>query len=280
MTRSAPEPALATRHVRRAANGVGAAAVAWLVLFWVSSETGLRAQSPWADDPADLVVSLVYLLLVVVGVVTFVRVQRDARSSVMPAGTADDVIRGLVVAVGAVAAADGAMLAALLSRPAEGGAANPVPALLIGLLVLSIATTAAAGASVWWAARATREWRATAPVGGRDALDDFVAWLRELSVSPVPRRFGAAHLASVADWLAAFLESRLSPRRSPWLFAVLVAVGFGTSFAVWHMIVEGAPPSLSTALLPLAVFSAFGAMAVLAGWALFGGYLRLIRHAS
>ena len=34
-----------TRLVRRAANGVGAA-VAWLVLFWVSSETGVAGGEP------------------------------------------------------------------------------------------------------------------------------------------------------------------------------------------------------------------------------------------
>ena len=267
-----------TTLVRRSANVVGGAVVAWLALYFVSAETGLRAESPWAEDPADLVVSLAFLLLVVVGVVTFVRVQRDARSSVMPAGTADDVIRGLIVAVGAVAAADGAMLAALFTRPAEVGAA-PVPTLLIDLLLLSIVAVIVAGASVWWTIRATHAWRAAAPAQPRDALDDFVAWLRELSVSPVPRRFGAAHLASVATWLDAILASRLSPRQSPWLFAVLVAVAFGTAYAVWHLVVEGPPPSLVGAFLPLAVFAAFGTIAVLAGWALFGGYLRLIRSA-
>lgn len=259
-------PDALTGLVRRAANSVGVAVVVWVVLFFLSSEIGaVRAGSPWSEDPADLVVSLTILLLAVVGPVTFVRVQQDAGRPAMRARTADDVVRGLFVAVGAVAVADVAMLIAWLQMgpAAAGGSWSRVLAFLLGL---SIATLIAAAVGTIRAARASRTWRRTADDADRDALDDFQAWTAHVRpLLPVHR--------SVTAWLA----GPFSPRRHRWRFAVLVALAFGLSFSVWHLLVEGPTPSVSGAVTILLVFAAFGSAAVMAGWIAFGRYLRLIR---
>lgn len=253
-----------TTLVRRAANLVGAAVVAWLVLFFVSSEIpAFRVVSPWSDDPADLVVSLTFLLLCVVGPVTFIRVQQDAGAAVMRARTADDVLRGLYVAVGAVAIADATMLIAW-----ERSGPSSAPALFAALLGISAATAAVAGIVVVYVARTTVAWRRTATDEARDAFDDILAWASR--IGPLRGRVAP---------LQAFLDGPASPRRHRWGFAFVVAIGFGLSYSAWHLIVEGPAPDLRAALAITLVFAAFGAIAVLAAWAAFGGYLRLVRSA-
>ncbi len=262
-------PEALTDQVRRAANLVGIAVVIWLVLFFLSSEIGeVRAISPWSEDPADLVVSLTFLLLGVVGPVTFVRVQQDVGRQAMRARTADDVIRGLFVAVGAVALADAIMLIASV-QVASSGAGGSWGRVLAFLLGLSVATIAVAAFATIRAARATGAWRESARDEDRDALDDFQAWTAHVRpLLPVHR--------SVTAWLA----GPFSPRRHRWRFAIGVALAFGLSYSAWHLLVEGPAPSVSAAVTILLVFAAFGAAAVMAGWIAFGRYLRLIRSAA
>ena len=258
-----------TSQVRRAANLAGVAVVIWVVLFFLSSEIGaVRAVSPWSEDPADLVVSLTFLLLGVVGPVTFIRVQQDAGRMVMRARTADDVMRGLYVAVGAVAVADATMLATWVAGgPAAMGASwARVLAFVLGL---SVATALVGAVATVRTARVTGAWRRSASDEDRDALDDFQAWTAHVRpLLPVHR--------SVTTWLA----GPFSPRRNRWRFAILVAVAFGLSYSAWHLLVEGPAPSVSAAVTILLVFAAFGAAAVMAGWIAFGRYLRLVRGPS
>ena len=269
------EPMRATRLVRRSATVTGVAAFAWLSLAWISSEVpALRAASPWSDDPADAVVSLAFLLVGLVAAVTFVRVQRDARAATMSPATADDVVRGLFVVLGGVAVAEATQLFVFEVGPR---ANNPAALLLGSLLAVSVTTLIVAALVTVRAARATAAWRAIADQQPRDALDDIVVWLRELAESPVPRRFGSRHLLPLAGWLAAFLDGPFSPRRNPWLFAVLVAVAFGVSVAAWHMVAGGFAP-VSEAMRFFLVFGGISALAVVAGWTAFGRYLRLIRQ--
>lgn len=273
-------PELATKRIRVAATAAAVAVVTWIVLAWVSSEIpAVRAQSPWSEDPPDLFVSLAVLVVGFVTMVTFVRVQRHARRPIMPAATGDDVLRGMIVVLGAIAVADAAQVAAFLSgtQRTEWGALTT----LLGIgLIASIITVMFAGSVVWRTARQTGEWRRSSRGEARDAFDDLTGWMEELSESPIPRRFGARRLGPVARWLAAGLDSwPFSPRRHRWLFAVVVAVAFGTAFSAAHLIAEGLPPTLAAALFVWAIFGAFGAAAVLAGWVAFGSYLRLVRRA-
>ena len=119
-----------------------------------------------------------------------------------------------------------------------------------------------------YAARTTVAWRRTGAAEARDAFDDIVAWTTRVRA-----------LRGLAPPIRALLDGPLSPRRHRWGFALLVAVGFGLSYSAWHLIVEGPAPDLRAAVAILLVFAGFGAVAVLAAWALFGGYLRLIRSA-
>jgi hypothetical protein len=273
-------PQRATRLVRFAAWATGFAVVVWFALAWISSEIRvIRAQSPWSDDPPDLFVSLAVLIVGFVGLLTFIRVQRHARLSVMPAATADDALRGLIVALGVTAIAEAAQAAAALDGANR---ANWGPATVwLGLwLAASLLTVAIAAVVTGVAAARTAAWRGAARGEARDSFDDIIGWVLELGESPIPRRLGARRLQPPARWLASGLDSwRFSPRRHRWLFALVVAAAFGTAFSAAQLIAEGPPPSVAQAFLVLAIFGAFGAAAVLGGWIAFGSYLRLVRRA-
>jgi hypothetical protein len=273
-------PERATRLIRFAAWAAGLAVVLWFALAWVSSEIGpVRAQSPWSDDPPDLFVSLAVLVVGFVGLLTFVRVQRHARLPRMPAATADDVLRGLIVALGITAIADAAQVAALVGGAHRADWGQITVWLTIGLIA-SILTLVAAAILTGMAAAQTAAGRRAARSEKRDAFDDLIGWMEELGESPIPRRLGAGRLPRLARWLGAGLDSwRYSPRRHPWLFALVVAIAFGTSFSAAHLVAEGPPPSIGMTLVVWAIFGAFGAAAVLGGWIAFGRYLRLVRRA-
>ncbi|HEY8760681.1 MAG TPA: hypothetical protein VIP52_07200 [Candidatus Dormibacteraeota bacterium] len=273
-------PERATRLIRFAAWATGFAVVVWFALAWISSEIRvLRAQSPWSDDPPDLFVSLAVLIVGFVGLLTFVRVQRHARLAVMPAATADDALRGLIVALGVTAIAEAAQVAAALdgAHRADWGPAT----LWLGIwLVASMLAVVLAAVLTWVAAVRTAAWRRAARAESRDAFDDIIGWVLELGESPIPRRLGAGRLQPLARWLARGLDTwPFSPRRHRWLFALVVATAFGTAFSASHLIAEGPPPGIGQALFVWAIYGAFGAAAVLGGWVAFGSYLRLVRRA-
>jgi hypothetical protein len=85
----------ATRLTRRAANAVALAVVVFLALFVFSAELpSVRAHSPWAEDPYDVVISFAALLVPLVAVLTFVRCQRWRGLAPMPAPALRQVRRG------------------------------------------------------------------------------------------------------------------------------------------------------------------------------------------
>jgi hypothetical protein len=273
-------PQQATRLLRFAAWATGFAVVVWLTLAWVSSEMrSVRMQSPWSDDPPDLFVSLAVLVVGFVGLLTFIRVQRHARLPVMPAATADDALRGLVVTLGVTAIAEAAQAGAVL-QGAHRADWGPATGWLSLWLLAAILAVAIAALVTGIAATRTAAWRRAARGEPRDAFDDIIGWVLQLGESPVPRRLGARRLQPLARWLATGLDSwRFSPRRHRWLFAVVVAVAFGTAFSAAHLVGEGPPPGMGQALLVWAIYGAFGAAAVLGGWVAFSSYLRLVRRA-
>ena len=86
----------ATRLTRRAANAVALAVVVFLALFVFSAELpSVRAHSPWAEDPYDVVISFAALLVPLVAVLTFVRCQRWRGLAPMPAPALRQVMRGV-----------------------------------------------------------------------------------------------------------------------------------------------------------------------------------------
>jgi hypothetical protein len=98
----------ATRLTRRAANAVALAVVVFLALFVFSAELpSVRAHSPWAEDPYDVVISFAALLVPLVAVLTFVRCQRWRGLAPMPAPALRRVMRGVGVVLLAISVVGG-----------------------------------------------------------------------------------------------------------------------------------------------------------------------------
>jgi uncharacterized RDD family membrane protein YckC len=77
--------------------------VVFLALFVFSAELpSVRAHSPWAEDPYDVVISFAALLVPLVAVLTFVRCQRWRGLAPMPAPALRQVMRGVGVVLLAI----------------------------------------------------------------------------------------------------------------------------------------------------------------------------------
>ena len=72
-------------------------------MFVFSAELpSVRAHSPWAEDPYDVVISFAALLVPLVAVLTFVRCQRWRGLALMPAPALRQVMRGVGVVLLAI----------------------------------------------------------------------------------------------------------------------------------------------------------------------------------
>ena len=268
----------ATVAVRRAGNVGAISLVAFGVLFVLSCEVpDLRAESPWAEDPYDLVVSVTALVAPFVGALTFVRVQRWAASDSMPA----DAIRMVGRGVATVLVLIGASVIACLWSIVAGsdGEAGPATPWLIGCAIGVGVTVSYASVRLAQAIQVGRRIpRVQELMPEADAFDDLLAFLtRPRALLGNRARAVSRSLDLAADVLRAFVESpRWSPRRHTIGFPVMVAVAFGVGFSAWHSLAEGAAGPLG-GLMVGTLYGIIAAVIVLASYALLGRFLRIVR---
>ena len=273
----------ATRLTRRAANAAALAVVVFWALFVFSAELpSVRAHSPWAEDPYDVVISFAALLVPLIALVTFVRCQRWRGLAPMPAPAVRQVLRGVGVVLLAIGTTVVVDVAALLAR-ARAETWGPWFGSLVGLLALTGVLTlgaAALHALAWWGSRRYYlAGGAANPASEDDALDDVLALWVDVGMS-AGRRFpslGEALVAGARRVDVALQFSRLSPRRHPWVFCFVVALLSGVAFSTGHSLLEGLPVDPALALRVWLLYVGILAIGVVAGYTLFRQYLRLIR---
>ena len=231
MPRSTDRP---TRATRDAANVAAAAVVPYAVLWFLSTQVaGIRAVSPFGDDPWDAFATYAAIFLPFVAGATWIRSLRHRRP-VLPAATASRIRWGSGLAAGIVLIAAGTAAQAILTIgfPADGGAAAW---LLSGLAAAAIAL---AGTAIALALRAASI--AGGPIGDDmdepDIVDDLLGLASEIAT--------AIGLGPQGERLASAIErfldgSRMSPRRHRWLFGAIVAVAAAIGFDIWHAFREG-----------------------------------------
>jgi hypothetical protein len=224
-----------TRATRLAANAAAFAVVAWAILYVVTTQiAGVRAASPFGNDPWDIMVSYSAIFLPIVVGATWVRSLRH-RGAHLEAATASRIRSGVAIAlvtIGVNVASD-ALALAVVAAPATDGRL----ALIVALVVLAGLTTILAATFLL---RATR---IASPAAGDasepDVLDDLLGLVGE-----VP---GAAR---VVRPLHRFLAtSPVSPRRHRLIFGLLAAMLVGVAFDIWHAIVEGPWASVPVLIL-------------------------------
>ena len=215
----------ATRATRLAANAASFAVLAWAALYVVTAQLRqVRAVSPFADDPWDIVVSYAAIFLPLVVGVTLVRSLRH-RGPVLEAATARRIRNGVALALVAIAANVASDAVAIIAVPSP--TSDGRLALIIALVVVAGVVTLAAGAFLARAMRLASP--ATRDVAEPDVLDDLLSLARE-----VP---GGARVVTPVDRFLA--TSAASPRRHRLIFGLLAAVLAGLAFDIWHAILEG-----------------------------------------
>jgi hypothetical protein len=273
-----------TRLTRRAANAAALAVVAFWALFVFSAELpAVRAHSPWAEDPYDVVVSFAAFLVPLVAVLTFVRCQRWRRPAAMPAPAVRQVLRGVGVALVAIATTIVADVAALVAGTRK-EMWGPWFGSLVGLLALTGLLTLGAATLValaWWRSRRCYvAGEAANPAGEDDVLDDVLALSIDVGTI-VRRRFpplGEALVTGARRAETALRSSRLSPRRHPSAFCFVAAGLLGAAFSSWHSLLEGLPSDPTLALRVWLLYAGVLAIGIVTGYTVLGRYLRLIRY--
>jgi hypothetical protein len=227
------------------------------------------------------VVSFAALLVPLVAVVTFVRCQRWRGPAAMPASAVRQVLRGVSVALLAIGATVVADMAALVAR-ARVEAWGPWFGSLVVLLALTGVLTLGAAALLavaWWSSRCYLAGEAANPAMEDDALDDVLALALDVGTTAGRRfpRLGEALVTAARRADVTLRSSRFGPRRHPWAFCFIVAVLSGAAFSTWHSLLEGLPTDPALALWVWLLYAGILAIGIVAGYTLFGRYLRLIR---
>ena len=270
-----PDPS--TRATRLAANLAAASVVLYAVLWFLSTQIdAIRAVSPFAEDPWDAFATYAAIFLPFVAGATWIRSLRHrgprlaaatARRSRWGSGLAAAIVLG-------VAGADAQAIATIGFAPDGRRAVAMIGVLVAGSIVASVVAIALNVRAARIASPAGSNEPATEPAPETtfepDIVDDLLALAadvaRPIGLRPQVARFGA--------WLETILEDAAwSPRRHRIAFGLLLSVVAGATFAIWHGIREGPPPSL---VVPL-VFTTLTASGVFAAWLGTVGPLRLLR---
>ena len=264
-----------TRSTRLAANAGALAAVAYAVLYLVTTQVKIvRAASPFGDDPWDVVVSYGAIFMAIVVGATAVRSIRHRAPRLEPV-IAARIRTGVAMALLTIGLTLASDISALLFAPLPDPAAadDGRLALIVGLIVVSGATAIIA-TGLLIPAR-TIAARTTTPQGEDasepDILDDLLGLAREGAALLRPIRTPVDRLTAFVDGFVS--TSPASPRRHRLAFGVVAAVAAGLAFDVWHAIVEGAWGSM----FALGLFSVLTTGGFLAVYLATLGPLRLIR---
>jgi hypothetical protein len=264
-----------TRSTRLAANAGALAAMAYAVLYLVTTQVKIvRAASPFGDDPWDVVVSYGAIFLAIVVGATAVRSVRHRGPRLEPV-IAARIRTGVGMALITIGLTIFSDISALLFAPSPEpeAAADGRLALIVALILVSSAT--AIVATVLLIRAGTIAARTTIRQGDDasepDILDDLLGLARDGAALFRPIRTPVDRLTAFVDRFLA--RSPASPRRHRLAFGIVAAVAAGLAFDVWHAIVEGPWRSL----FALGLFAMLTAGGVLAVYLATLGPLRLIR---
>ena len=224
-----------TRSTRLAANAAAFAVLAWGALYVLTTQIrSIRAASPFADDPWDIVVSYAAIFVPLVAGATLIRSLRHRGLHLEPA-TARRIRSGVAIALVTIAGNVASDTIAILFVPPPGS--GELHALFPVLVAVTGVATVVAAWLLWRAIGQAQP--APRDAAEPDLLDDLLGLAGEIP--------GTARLIRPLGRFVA--TSAASPRRHRLIYGLTAAVLAGLAFDVWHAIVEGPWVSLPVDLL-------------------------------
>jgi len=262
----------APQRMLRVTTWVTLTGVLFCLFFQMSKGGPFRDVNPLAADPYDAVGSFAIQVALLVGLLTFARALRLRAEAAQVAKTCL-VLRGNALVLGAIWVTLVADAIAVCLDPLP---PSPWGSLLRVELVWMSALTLASSLALALAFRRVQSPPAPRDLTPADALDDLWALVR----APVTRGAAVLPPAWVA-WVQHFDSNRLfarfpwlNPRLHPWRFAAALGLLVGMGLALAQL-QEGLPPSLQVGLLVTGIFVSGEFVAMLAAFALLGGFLGL-----
>jgi hypothetical protein len=248
------------------------ATIVFYLFFQINKRTPFVNANPFAVDPYDAVGSIAIQVALLTGLLTYSRVLRW-RDDPTQAGKARLILHGNILAL--------ATIFTTLSADTLAEILQPMPASIWGyLLRIELAgmflLTFACGFALWIAFRGVPTVAPPANLTPADAIDDLWSLVR-VPVSKASDIFPSRLVGWIksfnSDWLFKHTPW-IDPRQHPWRFASIMGLLAGV-LLIMGQLQEGLPPSFAAGLLLAVIYISVELVAILTGFALFGGYLGL-----
>lgn len=259
------------KRIHRITALIFVASIIFFLFFQVNKRSPLVEANPFAVDPYDAVGSIAIQVVLLISILTYARVIRWRDDPAQERGRL--VLHGNILVLAAIFVTLCADVIAEIVQPMAPSLWGNILRIELGLMFV---LTFICGLGLWLVFRGTPTAAPPSDLTPADAIDDLWSLVR------VPVVKGSAIFpTSVADWGKRFNSDRLfagvqwlNPRKHPWRFTSGVGLLVGVLLVVAQL-QEGLPPSLNIGLLLIGIFISVEFVAVLAGFAIFGGYLGL-----
>jgi hypothetical protein len=249
------------------------AALLFTGFFQINKQGPFGDINPFGEDPYDAVGSFAFQAALLVGVLTFARALRQSKDPQLAGVGGRLILRGngfVLAAIGLTLLADSV---AVIRQPVAASGWGGVLLTELAAMILLAAFCVFALMRFWLSVPTSPPPCDLTPA---DAIDDLWTLVRvpvQILGRFLPRR--------IAEWTGRMNSDKLfsragwiNPRSHPWRFAVAVGLLVGVLINLAQLR-EGLPPSLAIGILVTGIFFFGEFFALLAGFALVGGFLGL-----
>jgi hypothetical protein len=260
------------KRIHRVSALVLLTAILFYLFFQVNKGSPWVEVNPFANDPYDAVGSIAFQVVLLISILSYARVIRW-RNDPAQATKARLILHGNMLVLAAIFATLCADLIAVFVQPIAISYWGNILRIELGVMFI---LTLTCGLVLWVIFRGLKTEPPASNLTPADAIDDLWSLVRV----PVVKG-GAFFPPAMVEWVNHMNSDRLfvrlqwlDPRRHPWRFTGIVGLMIGVVL-ILAQLQEGFPPSLAVGLLVAGIFITVEFIAILAGFAIFGGYLGL-----
>ena len=256
------------------------AAAAFGAFFQLSKQPIFATVNPFAEDPVDAIGSIAVQIAAFAALLTLARVARFTQE---PSDYRRHLIlRGNFLTVAVIAITLLADTVLEIQQPSWG--VSMWGQLLVLGLIVSAALASVAGAATFRAWQQTRS--LPLPIDGSDHPEALAETLDDLWLLVCVILHWFERIISILRWPLSWIEKigaivldkvddlpLVGARRHPWRFCVLVSLGAGMALSMMHVLHEGIPENIITAIMIAGFLIVAEFTVVVLGFVIFGGFL-------